>query len=140
MNKKLSDKDKKDWQNFISNKEKLINKDLFLKKNIKEDLTKKIDLHGYSIEDANKIIYEFINKCFSQKVSRIIVITGKGLRSKNKSNPYVSKDLSILKYSVPEYIESNKNLMKIIKEIKDAEIQDGGSGAFYIYLKKKIKE
>ena len=140
MNKKLSDKDKKDWQNFISNKEKLINKDQFLKKNIKEDLTKKIDLHGYSIEDANKIIYEFINKCFSQKVSRIIVITGKGLRSKNKSNPYVSKDLSILKYSVPEYIESNKNLMKMIKEIKDAEIQDGGSGAFYIFLKRKIKE
>jgi DNA-nicking Smr family endonuclease len=140
LNKKLSDKDKKDWQNFISNKEKLINKDQFLKKNIKEDLTKKIDLHGYSIEDANKIIYEFINKCFSQKVSRIIVITGKGLRSKNKSNPYVSKDLSILKYSVPEYIESNKNLMKMIKEIKDAEIQDGGSGAFYIFLKRKIKE
>ena len=140
MKRKISDNDKKDWQNFISNKEKLINKDQFLKKNIKEDLTKKIDLHGYSIEDANKIIYEFINKCFSQKVSRIIVITGKGLRSKNKSNPYVSKDLSILKYSVPEYIESNKNLMKMIKEIKDAEIQDGGSGAFYIFLKRKIKE
>ena len=74
------------------------------------------------------------------RLNRIIVITGKGQRSNNKSNPYISKDLSILKYSVPEFIESNKNLMKMIKEITDAKIEDGGSGAFYIYLKKKIKE
>ncbi len=140
MNKKLSDKDKKDWQNFLSNKEKIPDKDLFFKKNIRKYLTKRIDLHGFSLENANQIIDDFINKCFQENVNRIIVITGKGQRSNNKSNPYISKDLSILKYSVPEFIESNKNLMKMIKEITDAKIEDGGSGAFYIYLKKKIKE
>ena len=139
MNKKLSNKDKKDWQNFVSNKEKVLDKDLYLKKNIQKDLTKKIDLHGLSLENANQIIDEFINECYQKNIYRIIVITGKGLRSNNESNPYVSKDLSILKYSVPEFIESNKNLMKIIKEITDAKIEDGGSGAFYIYLKKKLK-
>tara|TARA_B100000470_G_scaffold123808_1_gene95695 strand:+ start:135 stop:557 length:423 start_codon:yes stop_codon:yes gene_type:complete len=140
LNKKLSDKDKKDWQNFLSNKEKIPDKDLSFKKNIRKYLTKRIDLHGFSLENANQIIDDFINKCFQENVNRIIVITGKGQRSNNKSNPYISKDLSILKYSVPEFIESNKNLMKMIKEITDAKIEDGGSGAFYIYLKKKIKE
>jgi len=138
LSKKISDKDKEDWQTFISNKEKLPNKDKLLKKKIQTDSTKKIDLHGFSLENANKTIDEFINKSFGEKISRIIVITGKGLRSKNESNPYVSKDLSILKYSVPEYIESNKNLMKMIREITDAKIEDGGSGAFYVYLKQKI--
>ena len=138
MSKKLSDKDKEDWQTFVSNKEKLPNKDKLLKRNSQLDLIKKIDLHGFSLENANKTIDEFVSKCFREKVSRIIVITGKGLRSKNESNPYVSKDLSILKYSVPVFIESNKNLMKMIKEITDAKIEDGGSGAFYIYLKKKL--
>ena len=136
MSKKLSDKDKEDWQTFIFNKEKLPNKDKLLKKNNQLDLIRKIDLHGFSLENANKTIDEFVSKCFREKVSRIIVITGKGLRSKNESNPYVSKDLSILKYSVPEFIESNKNLMKMIKEITDAKIEDGGGGAFYIFLKK----
>ena len=138
MSKNLSDKDKEDWQTFISNKEKLHNKDKLSKNNKQIDSIKKIDLHGFSLENANKTIDEFINKCFSEKVHRIIVITGKGLRSKNESNPYVSKNLSILKYSVPEYIESNKNLMQLIREITDAKIEDGGSGAFYVYLKQKI--
>ena len=139
MSKKISDKDKKDWKDFLSNKEKVLDKDLFFKSsNIRRNTEKTIDLHGFSLENANKTIDEFISKCFGEKVSRIIVITGKGLRSKNESNPYVSKDLSILKYSVPEFIESNKNLMKMIKEITDAKIEDGGSGAFYIYLKKKF--
>jgi DNA-nicking Smr family endonuclease len=139
LSKKLSDKDKKDWEIFISSKEKIPNKDLSLKKSSLKKLTKKIDLHGYTLENANKTIDGFINKCFQENVNKIIVITGKGLRSKNASNPYVSKDLSILKYSVPEFIESNKNLMKIIKGTRDAEIEDGGSGAFYIYLKNKLK-
>ena len=136
MSKKISEKDKKDWKNFLSNKEKVLDKDLFLKNNIKQNKLKKIDLHGYSLENANKTIDEFINKCFNEKVTRITVITGKGLRSNNASNPYVSKDLSILKYSVPEFIETNLNLMKMIYKISDAKIEDGGSGAFYIYLKK----
>ena len=136
MNKKISDKDKKDWQNFISNKEKVLDKDVSIKVEKQIDSTKRIDLHGFSLENANLIIDEFINKCFKENITRIIVITGKGLRSNNVSNPYVSKDLSILKNSVPEFIKSNSDLMKKIKNIKEAKAEDGGSGAFDIFLKK----
>ena len=137
MNSKLSDKDKKDWQNFLSSEEKIYNKDLSLSQaKIDKGLVKTIDLHGFSLENANKIIDEFINRCFEAKVSRITVITGKGLRSKNINNPYVSKNLSILKNSVPEFIKSNSDLMKKIKDIKEAKVEDGGSGAFDIFLKK----
>ena len=133
------DKDKQDWEKFLNNKEKIPNKDFIHKKNIRYEKIKKIDLHGYTIEEANKAIEKFIQKCFEESVTKIIVITGKGLRSKNVENPYLSRDLSILKYSVPEFIESNKDLMKMIIESTDAKIEDGGSGAFYIYLKNKNK-
>ena len=139
MIKKISDKDKKDWDRFISNKEKIPNKDSIIKKEIRNEKIKKIDLHGYTLEEANKAVETFILKCFDESVTKIIVVTGKGLRSKNVLNPYLSKDLSILKYSVPEFIETNKNLIKTIIEITDAKIEDGGSGAFYIYLKNKLK-
>ena len=139
MIKKISDKDKQDWQNFIKNKEKIFNKDFVSKKNIRQEKVKKLDLHGYTIEEANKTVEKFINKCFDENVTKIIIITGKGLRSKSVANPYLSKDLSILKYSVPEFIDSNRDLMKMIIEITDAKIEDGGSGAFYIYLKNKLK-
>jgi DNA-nicking Smr family endonuclease len=135
LTKKISDKDKKDWENFISNKEKIPNKDFVNSKKIRQEKIKKIDLHGYSLEEANNSVEGFIQKCYNERVTKIIVITGKGLRSKNTSNPYLSKDLSILKYSVPEFIETKSSLMKMIIEIKDAKIEDGGSGAFYIYLK-----
>jgi len=136
LNKKLSDKDKKDWQNFISNKEKILDKDLSVKIEKQIDSTKRIDLHGFSLENANLIIDEFINKCFKENVTRIIVITGKGLRSNNVSNPYVSKDLSILKNSVPNYINAHSKIKNKIKNISKAEVKDGGEGAFYIFLKK----
>ena len=136
MNSKISDKDKKDWKNFISSKDKILNKDLKITKDkIKKKIIKKIDLHGFSLENANKVIEEFITQSFEEGVNKIIVITGKGLRSKNDENPYISKNLSILKYSVPEFIKSSINLMKIIKNINEADIEDGGKGAFYIYLK-----
>ena len=133
------DKDKQDWENFLNNKEKIPNKDFVHKKNIRYEKIKKIDLHGYTIEEANKAIEQFIQKSFDENVTKIIVITGKGLRSKNVENPYLSKDLSILKYSVPEFIENNKSLTQLIIETTDAKIEDGGSGAFYIYLKNKNK-
>ena len=137
MNSKLSDKDKRDWQNFISSEEKVQNKDLSLSQmKIDKDLVKTIDLHGFSLENANRTIDEFINRCFQTNVSKITVITGKGLRSNNINNPYVSKNLSILKNSVPEFIKSNPDLMKKIKNIKEAKAEDGGSGAFDIFLKK----
>ena len=137
MKRKISDKDKKDWKNFISNKEKLSNKDLYLSNNkIEKEIIKTIDLHGFSLENANNVIEAFIIQCFKKNVNKIIVITGKGLRSKSIRNPYASKDLSILKYSVPDFIKLKPNLMKIIKKIEEAKIEDGGGGAFYIYLKK----
>ena len=139
MNKKISDKDKEDWENFLKDKEKIPNKDFIVNKKIRHEKIKKIDLHGFTLQEANKAIEQFIQKCFEESVTKIIVITGKGLRSKNIENPYLSKDLSILKYSVPEFIEKNKSLTQFIIETTDAKIEDGGSGAFYIYLKNKNK-
>jgi len=133
------DKNKQDWENFLNTKEKIPNKDFVHKKNIRCEKIKKIDLHGYTIEEANEAVEQFIRKCFDEDVTKIIVITGKGLRSKNIENPYLSKDLSILKYSVPEFIENNKSLTQFIIETTDAKIEDGGSGAFYVYLKNKNK-
>ncbi len=136
MIKKLSDKDKKDWESFIKSNDKIYNKDLSNETNPKRKIsTKTIDLHGYSLENANKTINEYIKNCFSQNIKRLIVITGKGLRSNTQNDPYVSKDLSILKHSVPEFIKSNMDLMKLIKEIKSADIEEGGKGALIIYLK-----
>ena len=136
MTNKISDKDKKDWENFVSSRETLPNKD---NKSIKEKnfVTKSIDLHGYTLEEANKFIQDIINKSYEDKINKLIVVTGKGLHSNNEKNPYVSKELSILKYSVPEFIKKNIDLVKKISEIKSANIEDGGDGAFYIYLKKK---
>ncbi len=136
MIKKLSDKDKKDWESFIKSNDKIYNKDSSNETNPKRKIsTKTIDLHGYSLENANKTINEYIKNCFSQNIKRLIVITGKGLRSNTQNDPYVSKDLSILKHSVPEFIKSNMDLMKLIKEIKSADIEEGGKGALIIYLK-----
>ena len=135
MSNDISEKDKKDWETFISSDEKLPNKDFKLSKK-KFFKVKSIDLHGYTLEEANKIIEQFIYQSFREKINKLIVVTGKGLHSQNEKDPYVSKNLSILKYSVPEFIENNKSLMNIINEIKDASIDDGGSGAFYIFLKK----
>ena len=135
MNDKISDKDKKDWQNFISSKDKLPNKDFKIKTGNTTKI-RSIDLHGYTLEEANKAIEEFIIKSFEQKVNKLIVVTGKGIHSDVERDPYVSKDLSILKYSVPEFISNNQNLNNLINEITDAKIEDGGSGAFYIFLKK----
>ena len=133
MIKKISEKDKKDWFNFVKSDEKLNDKDHQQIKNQKID--KIIDLHGYSLENANKAIDEFIKICFSQKVSKITIITGKGSRSKNKDNPYQSENFSILKYSIPEHIKTSSNLMKMIKKINFEDIQDSSKGSFEIFLK-----
>ena len=136
MNSKLTDKDKKDWRNFTSSRDKVSNKDFKLnKKNIEENTKRIIDLHGFSLENANKIIEEFINNSYQEGIKKVIVVTGKGTRSKTANNPYLSRDLSILKHSVPEFIKSNSSLMNKIKQISEANIEDGGSGAFYIYFK-----
>jgi|TARA_B100000780_G_scaffold251811_1_gene198617 DNA-nicking Smr family endonuclease len=137
LNDKISNKDKKAWEEFLSTNDKLPNKDSELNKKINLKI-KHIDLHGYTLEDANKAIQKYIENAYESGVSKIIVVTGKGLHSDVEKDPYVSKDLSILKYSVPEFIENNIELVEKINEIKDANIEDGGSGAFYIFLKKKL--
>ena len=136
MTDNISDKDKKDWNNFINSKENLPNKDITTQKK-KTFRTRSIDLHGYTLEEANKAVEDFINKAFIENINKLIVVTGKGLHSENEKDPYVSKDLGILKYSVPEFIHNNTGLMNIINEITEAKIEDGGGGAFYIFLKKK---
>ena len=138
MTKKLSDKDKKDWQNFLESSEKLDNKDkenLDYSDRIEE---KVIDLHGFTLEEANQKVSEFIQDCYDRNVIKINIITGKGLRSKNLNDPYQSKDLSILKHSVPNYIKDNPQLMSKIIKIDQQAVDSPSKGNFEIYLKKKL--
>ncbi len=139
MTKKISNKDKKDWKKFIEGNEKLENKDKYIKKKTHNNFIEKtIDLHGYNLEDANNKIKDFIKKSYIEGVNKIIIITGKGSRSKNTNNPYQSFDLSILKYSVPNYIKNNFDLMKFIKKINYDAINSPNQGSFDIFLKKKL--
>ena len=139
MIKKITDKDKQDWDNFLSNDETMPDKDSDQKEKLKRKNIS-FDLHGYSLDDANKKIEELINYSYNNGIRKLTIVTGKGIHSQNEKDPYVSKDLGILKYSVPEYIKNDNCLMNMINEIKDANIDDGGSGAFYILLKKNFKE
>jgi len=135
LNNNLTDKDKRDWNTFLKSKDKLPNKDT--KNREKKTLkTQSLDLHGYTLEKANVIVESFINKNFKEGTNKLVIVTGKGLHSKNEADPFVSKDLSILKYSVPEFIKNNEELMKKITDLREADLKDGGSGAFYVYLKK----
>ena len=135
MNNKISEKDKKNWEDFLSSDEKLPNKDAF-KFEENAEKTRLLDLHGKGLDEANRIIKNFIKQSYQDKIRKLTIITGKGLHSNNEKNPYVSKNLGILKYSIPEFLKNNSELMKIILDIKEADIEDGGSGAFYIFLKK----
>tara|TARA_Y100000816_G_scaffold287712_1_gene270943 strand:- start:174 stop:587 length:414 start_codon:yes stop_codon:yes gene_type:complete len=134
--KKISEKDKKDWENFINKKEKVEDKDNFLKENSDKTDHMEIDLHGYSLDEANTKIFEFINECYEKNIKSINVITGKGLRSKNIEDPYSSSDLGMLKNSVPNYIKNNSELMSKIKHINFDEVMSKNKGNFNIYLKK----
>ena len=136
MNSKISEKDKKTWDEFLSNNQKLPDKDNFQAK-IKSKKTRSLDLHGQTLDEANQIIENFIKKSYADKVHKLIIVTGKGLHSSNEKDPYVSKDLGILRYSIPNFLKNNADLMALISNISEASIEDGGSGAFYIFLKKK---
>ena len=136
----VTPKDKKDWDVFtkqigdISPKES----DL-LKENIEINKVKKLDLHGSSLIEANKIVKKFIIESFNNGYKKLLVVTGKGLRSKSYNNPYVSEKLNVLRYSVPEFIKNDENLNNKISRIAQANIKDGGEGAIYILLKNKNK-
>ncbi len=135
MIKKITDKDKKDWEDFLSKKETLFEKDQDHFESIIPKV-RTVDLHGYTLDAANKFIKTFIKKSFNENVKKLIIITGKGIHSDNEKNPYKSKNFSILKYSVPEFIKNDDELIKIIQSIDTASDEDGGKGAFYVYLKK----
>ena len=138
MSKKISDKDLRDWENFIKSKDKISSKEELNKKQIiKKKSTFKIDLHGFSLDQANKFIEKTINDCFEKEVSKLNIITGKGMRSKSAEDPYKSSELSILKHSIPEFIRSNADLMKLIKKVENTE--EKNSGSFNVYLKSKNK-
>ncbi len=136
MTNKLSDKDKKDWEKFVRGHEKVENKDTAYSDNDKKFLEKTIDLHGYTLEEANKKIIEYIENCYLNNIDKINIITGKGLRSKNIDDPYQSNDLSILKYSVPNYIKNNSELMNKILKIDFDSVNSPLKGNFDIFLKK----
>ena len=136
MSNKISDKDKKDWQKFLKTKEKLISKDQV--DNIKNfNWSRSIDLHGYSLDEANIKIKNLILNSYEVGVEKLKIITGKGIHSKNEEDPFVSKKLGTLKYSVPDFLKRDMELNDIIKSMSSAKIEDGVDGAFYVYLNKK---
>ena len=138
--KDLSEKDIETWEAYTKNPTDLYDKDKNNQKNQERKERFKFDLHGHTLDEANQIVKDIIFSCVKNKYKEILFITGKGLHSDNKNNPYVSKDLGILKYSVPDYIKNSNYLMSMIHDIKDAIIEDGGQGAFYIFLKNKFKK
>ena len=130
-------KDREEWEIFTKNMYDVVDKETnLISKNLTKSETKKLDLHGSTLNEANLLVEKFIIESFHKGYKKLIIVTGKGSRSKSYANPYLSKRLSTLKYSIPEYIERNKNLSKKIIKIVPAEIKDGGEGAFYIFLKK----
>ena len=140
MKKKYSStsKDKKEWIAFTERLENIYDKDAdFIKQKNKVNKIQKLDLHGFSLNQANKIVKKFIIESFEDGYRKLLIITGKGLRSKVQMDPYLSEQLNVLKYSVPEFIKNNENLFGIISRISKADLKDGGEGAFYVFLKNK---
>ena len=132
--KDLSQKDKKVWENFIKDPFDIYDKDIKDQKSSRKDRYK-FDLHGFTLEDANKKVREILLSCIESKYKELLLITGKGIHSSNEKDAYVSKDYGKLKYSVPEFIKSNSDLNKLIISIHEADIKDGGEGAILIKLK-----
>jgi len=129
--------DKKDWLDFTRQMGNVNPKeDDIFSENIKTKKIPKLDLHGVSLTKSNEMVRKFINKFFNDGYKKLLIVTGKGMRSKSFDNPYVSEKLSILRYSVPEFIKCDENLSSKISRISKAEVKDGGEGAIYIFLKK----
>ena len=136
----VSSKDKKDWVDFTKKMDDiLVKEDDSLQENREKNKIRRLDLHGYSLEDANRVVKKFITESFDKNYRKLLIVTGKGLRSKSYDNPYISKDLNILRNSIPEYIKNDESLNSIINKVAEAEKKDGGEGAINIYLKDKKK-
>ncbi len=134
--KTVTNKDQKDWSTFIQNPKDIYDKEVNMEKITNVNKLKKIDLHGASLDDANKMVKNFIITSYNQGYKKLLVITGKGLRSNVYNNPYISGKTSILKNSVPDFVSKDSELSNIVKKITKAHLKDGGDGAIYIFLKK----
>ena len=133
----VTPKDKKDWITFTERLENIYDKDAdFIKQSSTVNKIRKLDLHGLSLNQANKIVKKFIIQSFEEGYKKLLIITGKGLRSKVHRNPYLSEQMSVLKHSVPEFIKNDEDLFEKISRISTADLKDGGEGAFYIFLRK----
>ena len=139
MKKKYSvtSKDKKDWITYTKHLKDVYDKETnLIKQNTTTNKIRRLDLHGLSLNLANKIVEKFIIESFETGYTKLLIITGKGSRSKVNKNPYLSQQMNVLKYSVPEFIKNNEDLFDKIRKISRADLKDGGEGAFYIFLKK----
>ena len=142
MKKKYSvtSQDKKEWTTFTKRLENIYDKDSnFIKQNITTNKIRRLDLHGLSLNQANKVVKKFIIESFEDGYKKLLIITGKGLRSKVHKNPYISEQMNVLKYSVPEFIKNDEDLLEKINRISAADLKDGGEGAFYIFFKRVKK-
>ena len=133
--KDLSKEDKKTWETYIKNPSDLFDKEKNLFQDKKKKERFKYDLHGYSLDEANQKVKEIIVSCANKNYREILLITGKGLHSTSDRDSYVSKEFSKLKYSVPDFIQNNNDLKRLIVSISDADRIDGGEGAILIRLK-----
>ena len=135
-----SSKDKKDWTDFTKEMSNISVKESdFIEENEQKIKVRKLDLHGYSLDEANKVIKKFIIESFNERYKKLLIVTGKGLRSKSYNNPYISESLGILKNSIPEYIKNDESLNSIISKVVQASLKDGGEGAINIFLKNNKK-
>ena len=133
--KDSTQEDKKTWEEYIKNPSDIYDKDKDISNNVQRKERYKFDLHGFSLDEANNKVEEIIHYCVKNKFKELLLVTGKGIHSKNDEDTYTSKDLGKLKYSVPEYLKTNLDLEKFIVSINDAKKQDGGEGAIIIKLK-----
>ena len=136
----ISPKDQKEWTDFTNKMDNIkVKESDLLNENIEINKVQKLDLHGFSLIEANKMVENFIVKSFNNGYKKLLIVTGKGSRSKSHENPYLSEKLSVLKYSVPEYIKNDENLTSKIIKISEADIKHGGEGAINIFLKNNNK-
>ena len=135
-----SSKDKKDWINFTKQIGNISLKEAdFLQNNAEINKVRKLDLHGFSLSESNKIVKKFVVESFDQGYKKLLIVTGKGLRSKSYDNPYISEKFSVLRYAVPEFINNDESLNNKVRKISIADIKNGGEGAIYIFLKSNKK-
>ena len=131
----ISNSDKESWEEYLKNPKDIFDKELDGKKSSSRPERYRFDLHGFTLLEANEKIRDLINSCQKKGFKEILLITGKGLHSNVDKNTYVSKELSKLRFAVPEYIKSQKELSDKVIEIERADIKDGGEGALIIKLK-----